>query len=264
MVYCGIFTLLSLIGMINFFVPSQTTCCTGLTFFLTGGEGTQSIEQLAKIYCTEYAITGSSTTSQGLPNLGYTCDSVCMCDGAMCDFTAQASQHFTGYIIQFSVNIVWIVTLIAGIVVAAVKSAMGVAVVTGVSILLFIIQIIGGAIVTAAPTNVLKAFFLWAGTALPDWNGNPTAGTSRTAESWADPTWQCNETWETNIDGFLSFSQTFQWVFCAIFLVIFARIVFIAYMVRSDILKGVSGKGTGSAPDATSGVTVTATKKNPA
>ena len=32
------------------------------------------------------------------------------------------------------------------------------------------------------------------------------------------------------------------------------------FTVRSDILKGVSGKGTGSAPDAASGVTVTATK----
>ena len=113
MVYCGIFALLSLIGIVNFVIRSANTCCSGLTFFLTGEA--PSVEAAAYRYCTEFAIeNGSSPTA-----LGYTCDDVCMCGGEMCDFTAQAQQHFLGYIIQFGTNLVWIVVLIIGIIVRA-------------------------------------------------------------------------------------------------------------------------------------------------
>ena len=135
MVYCGIFALLSLIGIVNFVIPSANTCCSGLTFFLTGEA--PSVEAAAYRYCNEFAIeNGSSPTA-----LGYTCDDVCMCGGEMCDFTAQAQQHFLGYIIQFGTNLVWIVVLIIGIIVACCKSASGVLCVMIVSTVLFVVQI---------------------------------------------------------------------------------------------------------------------------
>ena len=54
MVYCGIFALLSLIGIVNFVIPSANTCCSGLTFFLTGEA--PSVEAAAYRYCNEFAI----------------------------------------------------------------------------------------------------------------------------------------------------------------------------------------------------------------
>ena len=240
MVYCGIFALLSLIGIVNFVIPSANTCCSGLTFFLTGEA--PSVEAAAYRYCNEFAIeNGSSPTA-----LGYTCDDVCMCGGEMCDFTAQAQQHFLGYIIQFGTNLVWIVVLIIGIIVACCKSASGVLCVMIVSTVLFVVQIAGSAIVSAAPNNVIIAFFLWAGAALPDWNGNPTADDDPSgASSWADPLWNCNDIYLATSEAFLQTSSTIQWVFGALFLCIFLHIWFTAYMTMKDIKKGVAGTGTG-------------------
>ena len=64
MVYCGIFALLSLIGIVNFVIPSANTCCSGLTFFITGEA--PSVEAAAYRYCNEFAIeNGSSPTALG-------------------------------------------------------------------------------------------------------------------------------------------------------------------------------------------------------
>ena len=164
----------------------------------------------------------------------------------MCDFTAQAQQHFLGYIIQFGTNLVWIVVLIIGIIVACCKSASGVLCVMIVATVLFVVQIAGGAIVSAAPNNVMIAFFLWAGAALPDWNGNPTVDDDPSgASSWADPLWNCNDNYLATSEAFLQTSSTIQWVFGALFLCVFLHIWFTAYMTMKDIKTGVAGTGTG-------------------
>ena len=63
MVYCGIFALLSLIGIVNFVIPSANTCCSGLTFFLTGEA--PSVEAAAYRYCNEFAIENGSSPTAG-------------------------------------------------------------------------------------------------------------------------------------------------------------------------------------------------------
>ena len=97
MVYCGIFALLSLIGIVNFASRRRTRAAPGHLLPHRRGPVRRGGGDL---YCNEFAIeNGSSPTA-----LGYTCDEVCMCNGEMCDFTAQAQQHFLGYIIQFGTN----------------------------------------------------------------------------------------------------------------------------------------------------------------
>ena len=216
MVYCGIFALLSLIGIVNFVIPSANTCCSGLTFFLTGEA--PSVEALEKFYCNEFAkceqyADGSATRA-----------TKSACATARCTATPPIMcSPFLGYIIQFGTNLVWIVVLIIGIIVACCKSASGVLCVMIVSTVLFVVQIAGGAIVSAAPNNVIIAFFLWAGAALPDWNGNPTADDDPSgASSWADPLWNCNDICNgERCMAFLQTSSTIQWVFGALFLCIF-------------------------------------------
>ena len=95
-----------------------------------------------------------------------------------------------------------------------------------VSTVLFVVQIAGGAIVSAAPNNVIIAFFLWAGAALPDWNGNPTADDDPSgASSWADPLWNCNDIYLATSEAFLQTSSTIQWVFGALFLCVSPHLV---------------------------------------
>ena len=83
------------------------------------------------------------------------------------------------------------------------------------------------AILTAAPTEIFKAFFLWT-TA----TGLDPAGQS-----------QCNRTWLQGVDGFIGFSTVVSWAGFILFVAIHAHMILEVYKARKAIISGANVRG---------------------